>query len=83
MTLCPFIKFDKILGTPDKGFHKFRILNSALVDYVGTLIAAFVLAYLTQIPIVLTTIALFILGIIVHTLFGIPTEAVKYLGLHC
>ena len=83
MTLCPFIKFDKIFGIPDKGFHKPRILNSALGDYVGTLIAAFILAYLTKIPIVLTTIALFILGIIVHTLFGIPTEAVKYLGLVC
>lgn len=83
MTLCPFIKFNTIFGSPNKGVHKFRLVNSALVDYVLTIIGAILLASFTNIPLVLTTIGLFIIGIILHVLFGIPTEAVKYLGLKC
>lgn len=83
MTLCPLIKFNKLLGIPGKGVHSFQILNTAMADYFLTLIGAFLLAYLTHIPLVLTTILLFILGIVLHILFGIPTEAVKYLGLTC
>jgi len=83
MTFCPFVKFNKIFGSPGKGVHSFRLLNSALVDYVLTLLGAILLAYLTNIPLVLTTIGLLLLGIILHVLFGIPTEAVKYLGLTC
>lgn len=83
MTFCPFIKFNKIFGSPGKGVHSFRLLNTALVDYVLTLLGAILLTYLTNIPLVLTTIGLLLLGIILHVLFGIPTEAVKYLGLTC
>jgi hypothetical protein len=83
MSFCPFNKFNKIFGTPGKGAHSFRLLHSALVDYVLTLVGAILIAYLTNIPVVLTTISLFIIGIIIHILFGIPTEAVKYLGLAC
>ena len=83
MSLCPFSKFNKIFGIPGKGVHRFRILDVAAVDYFLTLIGAFILSYLTQVPLVLTTIGLFILGIILHTLFGVPTNAVKYLGLSC
>ena len=83
MSLCPFSKFNKIFGIPGKGVHSFRILDVAAVDYFLTLIGAFLLSYLTQVPLVLSTIGLLILGIILHTLFGIPTNAVKYLGLSC
>lgn len=83
MTLCPFVKFNKIFGIPGKGVHSLQILDTAMVDYIFTILGAFLLTYLTSIPLVLTTIGLFILGIILHVLFGIPTEAVKYLGLVC
>tara|TARA_Y100000389_G_C17465750_1_gene525372 strand:+ start:3659 stop:3910 length:252 start_codon:yes stop_codon:yes gene_type:complete len=83
MTFCPFVKFNKILGIPGKGVHYYQILNTAMVDYFLTLFGSFLLTYLTNIPLVLTTIFLFILGIIMHILFGIPTEAVKYLGFIC
>ena len=83
MSLCPLSKFNKIFGIPGKGVHHFRILDVAAVDYFLTLIGALILSYLTQIPLVLSTIGLLILGVILHTLFGIPTNAVKYLGLSC
>jgi hypothetical protein len=83
MSLCPFSKFNKIFGIPGKGIHKFRMLDVAAADYFITLIGAFILSYLTQVPLILTTIILFVLGIFFHTLFGVPTSAVKYLGLLC
>ena len=35
---CPFIKYRNILGEPGKGVHRFRFLNSAVVDYILTLL---------------------------------------------
>ena len=83
MSLCPFSKFNHLFGIPGKGIHKFRILNVAAADYILTLIGSFIISYLTSIPLVLTTIVLFIFGIFLHILFDVPSEAVKYLGLHC
>lgn len=80
---CPLIKYNKIFGVAGKGLHSYQILNTAIVDYILTILGAFLLTYLTGVPVVLTTIILLILGIILHVLFGIPTEAVKYLGLLC
>ena len=81
--LCPFSKFDKIFGIAGKGVHRIRILDVAAVDYFLTLIGAFIISYLTQIPLILTTIGLFTLGVILHILFGVPTSTVKYIGLSC
>jgi len=83
MSLCPLSKFKHLLGVPGKGAHSYRLFNSALIDYVLTLLGAFLLTYLTKVPVVLTTIFAFVLGIVLHVLFGVPTEAVKFLGLKC
>jgi hypothetical protein len=83
MTVCPLNKFSHIFGMPSKGFHKMRLLDVALGDYIGTFIMAILLSYLTSIPLVLVTIFLFVLSVILHILFGVPTSAVKYLGLAC
>ena len=83
MTLCPFKSFSDIFGLPGKGFHKIRLLDVALGDYVGTIFLAILLSYLTSIPLVLATIFMYTLSIILHMLFGVPTSAVKYLGLEC
>ena len=81
MTFCIFKKYSNILGEPNKGFHKLHFLNTAVGDYVTTIIGAMLITYLTDIPLVLTTIFLFILSIILHTLFSVKTSTVKYLGL--
>ena len=83
MSLCPLSQFSKIFGIPGKGLHKYRILDVAAVDYFFTLIGAFLISYLTNLPLVLMTIILFILGVILHILFGVPTSTVKYFGLDC
>jgi len=83
MSLCPFKKFKNKLGIPGKGIHRYRFLNTAIFDYVLTIIMAFVTTYLLHTPLVLTTIAWFILGICMHVLFGVETNSVKKLGLGC
>ena len=83
MSKCPFSRFKDILGIPMEGIHSYRFLNTAIVDYSMSIILAFVIAYYTDIPLVLTTIGVFILGILLHMLFGVDTSTIKYLGLTC
>ena len=37
---CPLSKYKNLFGEPGKGIHRFRFLNSAVVDYVLTIILA-------------------------------------------
>ena len=80
---CPFKKYSGIFGNPSEGIHKYRLLDVALVDYVLTILLAIFLSKLTKIPLVISTIIMFVLGIILHMLFGINTSAVNYLGIVC
>ena len=75
-------KYKDIFGKPKQGAHQYRFMNAALVDYAFTIIGAIILTYFSGIPLVLTTIFLFVLGIILHILFGVPTNTTKYLGIH-
>ena len=83
MSFCPFRKYKDIFGKVGKGGHKYRLLNTPMVDYVLTIIAAFIITYFTNIPLVLTTVVLFILGFACHLLFGVETTLIKYLGIKC
>jgi len=83
MNLCPFKKFKTALGIPGKGIHRFRILDTAIFDYVLTIVMAFISAYLLHIPLVLSTILWFIMGIVFHMLFDIKTNTLKKLGIKC
>jgi hypothetical protein len=83
MTICIFSEFKDIFGKVGKGAHKYRLFNTPMVDYGLTLVAAFATTYFTGLPLVLSTIGWYILGIIAHILFGVETPAVKYLGIRC
>ena len=83
MTKCPLSKFSSLLGEPGKGIHKIRLINTPILDYLITILAAMLLSYLTEIPLVLTTIFIFIFGILMHMLFGVKTSSLEYLGLSC
>ena len=80
---CPFSKYRNIFGIPGKGVHKYQFLDTAIVDYVLTIILAALVTYFSKIPLVLTTIFIFITGIILHILFGVQTSTLKYLGIKC
>jgi hypothetical protein len=80
---CPFKKYSGIFGNSGEGIHSYRLLDVALVDYIGTIFLALILSRITKIPLVLSTIFMFVLGIVLHMLFGVKTSAVKYLGIGC
>ena len=81
---CPLTidlsKYKNIFGEPGKGLHQYRFKGTAVIDYLLTIVGAFILTYFTDIPLVITTIGLLILGILFHSLFGIRSQALKYLG---
>ena len=72
-------KYKDALGVPDKGLHKYRICNLALVDIILTLIVAKIIQvfifpgkhYLCILG------ALFILSIILHRIFCVKTTIDK------
>jgi len=80
---CPFSiffnKFKFIFGKPNEGIHSYRFANTAIIDYILTIIVSMFYANYKQKPLVLTTILFFILGIIFHILFGIDTDTIKFI----
>ena len=81
--MCIFSEYKDIFGEIGKGAHKYRFLDTALVDYILTILGAVLITYLTDIPLVLTTIGLLIFSILLHYLFGVETNTLKYLGIKC
>lgn len=73
-------KYKDIFGIPGKGIHSYRFLDVALIDYILTIAMAAALSKMTGMPFVISTILMFVLGIILHALFCVPTSAVRYLG---
>lgn len=80
---CPFRAHRNFFGAPGTGVHSIRLLDVALVDYVLTLLAAFITSWATSFPLVLSTLVWFTLGLVLHTLFGVDTSTVRWLGLGC
>ena len=80
---CPLSQFKDIFGNPGKGAHKYRFLNTAIVDYVLTIVLAIITTLATKMPLVITTIMWFILGVVLHLLFGVQTSTLTYLGINC
>jgi hypothetical protein len=79
MNVCIFSKYRDIFGKPNTGVHRYRIMDVAMVDYIMTIIGAFILSYLTYIPVEITTIFLFLSGIILHIIFGVETNTSKFI----
>jgi hypothetical protein len=79
-----FSKFKDALGVAGQGFHEARLLSSAMYDYIGSILLALLLTLLyRQIPLVVSTILVLVLGEILHYLFGVQTQTMKFLGLTC
>ncbi len=73
-------EYKNIFGVPGKGFHSTRLLDVALFDYIGTIVLAIIVSKFTKLPLVLSTILMFVLGLILHWIFCVPTSALKFLG---
>ena len=75
MDLC---KYKYILGVPGEGIHSWKFNGTSLVDYFMTIIGAFIITYYTKIPLVITTVVLFLLGILFHYMFCLPTQTIMF-----
>jgi hypothetical protein len=82
MPFCPLSAFKNVLGEPGKGVHRWQYFNTAIVDYVMTLLAAAIISSVTNVPLVLTTIGMLVLGMVLHMLFGVRTNTLVYLGIN-
>ena len=80
---CSLKKFSDIFGKPRTGIHSYRFLDTAIVDYIGTIFFAIIFTKITKIPLVLSTIFMFVLSIILHSIFGVQTNTLTYLGISC
>lgn len=76
MSLC---KYKNALGIPNKGIHKYRLFNIAIVDVIFTIIGGFILSKTFNIKMYKITLFLFILGIVLHRLFCVRTTIDKLL----
>jgi len=76
---CPFRDFKEIFGKPNEGVHSYRFLNLAIVDVIGTIIIAFIIAKIFNLNALLTITIAFIIGIILHRLFCVNTTINKFI----
>jgi hypothetical protein len=72
-------KYKDILGKPKEGLHKYRFFGVAIVDVVLTIIVALLISYFFKLSFWITLVILFVLGIILHRLFCVPTTIDKVL----
>lgn len=76
---CPFKAFSEIFGRPNEGVHSYRFMNLAIVDVLGTIIGAFIIAKLFNLNFPMTLLIIFIIGIILHRLFCVNSTINKFI----
>lgn len=75
---CPFAS---ALGIPGKGFHEKRIGGLAFNDTMATIVVAIITSFLFKIHIVTSIVAWFVLGEVLHYIFGVNTAFLKMVNL--
>jgi hypothetical protein len=76
MDLC---KYKDIFGKPGEGAHSYRLFNIAIVDVLLTILIAYLISVIFSKSFIITTIVLFLLGIISHRIFCVRTTIDKLL----
>ena len=88
-SFSPFSSHKNILGVPGEGFHSTRFLGTAIFDYIGAILISMLLTFVIgkkndnsyKFPLVLSTIIVFIIAEVLHMLFGVPTNTLKFIGI--
>ena len=71
-------KYKNILGKPGEGVHSYRIFNIAVVDVLLTVLLAFIIHFFfPKISLIYILIFVFLLGIVAHHIFCVPTTVDK------
>ena len=77
MRTCPY-KY--ALGVPGEGVHAPRIFGLARNDIVMTIIGAALISWSMKLSFWKTLATLFVLGEVLHYIFGTPTAFLKMIG---
>lgn len=75
---CPY-KF--IFGKPKIGFHSTRVFGLALGDTIGTILLGILFSYLFHVSLFYSIVGMFIVGEILHYLFGVQTAFLDMIGI--
>jgi hypothetical protein len=75
---CPYAF---VLGVPGQGVHAPRIGGYARNDILGTIGLAIITAYIMKISFLYSFVVWFVLGEILHYLFGVQTAFLTSLGI--
>lgn len=75
---CPY---KNIFGEPKRGFHSTRLFGFALGDTVGTIALAASIAYVWKLDFWKTLFWTFVVGEVLHYLFGVQTQFLTLLGI--
>jgi uncharacterized membrane protein YgaE (UPF0421/DUF939 family) len=74
MNLC---QFRDIFGKPNQGVHSIRFMGIAIVDFILTVLVAFIISYLFGFNFWAILIILILSGIILHRVFCVKTAVNK------
>ena len=75
---CPYAN---ILGEPNTGIHSIRLFDFAVVDIVLTILAAYIIAKNYKIDFWYSLLGLFLLGEVLHYIFGVKSKFLKTINL--
>ena len=75
---CPYAF---IFGKPKEGAHSTRFMGFAVVDSIGTVLLAILLAYISNTGFWITLFSTFVVGEILHYIMGVQTQFLTTLGL--
>jgi hypothetical protein len=75
---CPYAHS---LGVPGQGVHAARIFGLARNDIIATIVLAFVTTFFIRISFIESLVGWFIIGEILHYVFGTKTAFLKMIGL--
>jgi hypothetical protein len=75
---CPY---KDIFGIPGTGFHSQRFMGLALNDTLGTIVLAVLVTYFFNVSLWKSIIGMFLLGEILHYVFGVQTAFLNMIGI--
>jgi len=76
--MCTYGKsLEKYFGKVGEGVHSYRVFNIAIVDVISTIIGAFIIHLFVPYKFIYILLGLFLLGIILHRIFCVPTTIDK------
>lgn len=75
---CPYAN---LFGAPNTGLHSIRLFGFAVIDTLLTVLAAYITAVIFKIPFLYSLLAWFVVGEILHYIFGVKTAFLKMIDV--